>query len=99
MEEAKTKGDLHGVETGLLLCEPFILLQVPGELASSYESHDEEDSHVSLKDVSHPDEEWVVRLRENVLLKNRRLNELLLQQLVFAQGLHRVHVARIGVLD
>ena len=74
MEVTNRKCHLGSVESGPFLGESGGISKVHEQLSSSDESHHEEDLLLSLEDVVHTDEEWMVCLHHNVLLKLCALN-------------------------
>jgi hypothetical protein len=68
---AQGHGDLNSIETGALLREASNLAEVHEEFTTTDESHNEENLLFGLEDVAHADEEGVVGLQQNVLLKTR----------------------------
>ena len=78
MQVAEGHGDLDGVEAGSVLREASDLAQVHEKLATSDESHDEENLLLSLEHVAHSDEEWVIRLQKDIFLQSGRLDLIVL---------------------
>ena len=88
------EGECHGerVELRSLLLELPVLAQVHEELATSDELHDKVELGVGLEHVLHADEEGVVRLLQDLLLEHRRLDLVVVEDHVLAQGLHGVDI-------
>jgi len=60
---AQSHGDLNGIEAGTRLMEASDLAQMHEELATTDESHHEENLLLCLEDVAHTNEERVIGLQ------------------------------------
>ena len=92
-------GNLNRIKTRSLFRESCNLSQVREQLTTSHKSHDEEHFLLRLEDVIHTDQEGVISLHENVLLEFRRLNLVILNDYILAEGLHGVGIVRSTLLD
>jgi hypothetical protein len=93
VQVANGDGDLCRVESRTRLVKARHVAQVHEELAAADKAHHEEDLLVRLEHVLHADQEGVVRLEQDVLLKLGALNLVVVDDHVFAQRLHRVVLA------
>lgn len=96
---AESHGDLDGVETSSVLREPGNLTQMHEKLTSSDESHDKENLLVSLEDVAHANQEWMVSLEQDIFLQSSRLHLVILNDHVFSERLHGINIVRSPLLN
>ena len=68
------------------------------ELSAPHKFHYEEDFLVCLEDVLHANQEGVVRLLQDVLLEQSRLNLVVVKNDVFPQRLHGVDATSVRLL-
>ena len=87
MKVADRDGHLGSIEDDSRLLEPPLALEYLVELSSSNEGHHEVEPEVVLEEVLHTDEERVVALEHDVLLQNRVLHLVVLDQDVLPNGL------------
>ena len=99
MQVTKSHRYLNCIETSSLFRETCNLAKMSEKFTTSYESHDEENLLLSLEDVIHSNQEGVISLHKNVLLKFRRLNLVILDDYILAEGLHGVGIVSSTLLD
>lgn len=94
----KSEGYLSCKEFGLVLGEHAHLNQVAEQLTSLDKLHEEVDTELVLEDVFHVDEERMVNLTQDILLKLNVLHLLVLQNDVLSDAFHGVELASCCVL-
>ena len=95
---AESHGNLDCVETRPFFWESCDLAQVGEKFTTSDESHYEEHFLFRLENVVHAHQKWVISLHKNVLLQLCRLNLVVLDDNILAQGFHGVGIVCASLL-
>ena len=95
---AQGHGYLDGVETSPILWESCHLAKMHEQLATTNESHHEKDFSFGLEDVTHTNEEGMVRLKQDVFLKPCWLDLIILNDNILSQWLHRIDLLWASLL-
>ena len=99
MEVTEGHSNCHRVELGLLLRELLGSSKVHEELTAPDELHHEENLLVSLENIFHADQEWVVSLHEDILFQKCGLDLVIIEDDVLSQRLHGIYSLILNFLD
>ena len=99
MEVANSKGYLHSVKLSSFFGEASCVSQMHEELTTSHEAHDEEDLRLCLEHVVHANEERMIGLHENLLLKLGAFDLIVVEDDIFSKGFHGINLLGILLLD
>ena len=91
MEVAKRKNNLCCDKLYGRLVEPLHFVQVVVYVATWYIFEEEVNAQVVLEHILHLVDEWVISLKQNLLLNLNILNLILLQNDILIQPLHRIY--------
>mmetsp|Transcript_94264 Transcript_94264/g.129853 ORF Transcript_94264/g.129853 Transcript_94264/m.129853 type:complete len:307 (-) Transcript_94264:476-1396(-) len=98
MQVTECDGNLDGVETSSLFGESACRTQVSKELTTSDKSHNKEDLLISLEHVVHTNEERMIGLQKNILLKLCALNLVIIDNNILSKTLHGINFTRLVFL-
>lgn len=90
VQVSKSQCDLHGKEFSLVFRELANSSQVPKELTTFDEFHEEENTEFVLENILHVYKEGVINGVENIFFELNVIHLLVLNNDVFSNGLHGV---------
>jgi len=99
MEISYGNCNLSTIRFSSLLFKSCHVSKVHEQFSSSYKSHDKEYFLISLENVMHANKEWVISLKQDVLLKFCTFNLIIVDDHVFSQRFHCVVVSIIFLFD
>ena len=92
-----TNGDdnLSSIELDLGLRESLVLLKDLVQLSSIDEWHDKVQSRLRLEKIIHTAQEWMVSLKQNVLLEGHACHLVILDQHILSDGLDGIFLLSV----
>ena len=96
MKLSNTNDDLCSIEFDYVFAESLLLLEDFVKLSSIDEWHDKVESCFGLEQIFHSAQEGMICFKQNVFLKGRRLDLVVLNEHIFANGLDGVLFACLG---
>lgn len=92
MQVTDSNSNLSTIKLGSLLVKSGNISEVHEELSSSDESHDEEDLLVGLENILHSNKERVISLKQNILLKFRAFDLIIIYNHILSKTFHGIVV-------
>lgn len=92
MELTNCQYDLSSVELHDIFRESFLSLKDFIKLATSDEGHHEVKTGLTLEEVVHANEEWMIGFEHNIFLEHGGLHLVVFNQNVFSDGFDRVQL-------
>ena len=98
VEMSNSHGNLDSVEFSAIFCETLGVSKVHEKLTTSDEPHHKENLLVRHENVAHSHKEWMISLEQNIFLKLRWLNLVVIDDYVLAKRFHSVNLASVFLL-
>lgn len=98
MEVPQSHGNLCDKEACLIFAEPFHFDKMSEQFTALDELHDEINAEVILEDVLHVNDERVINLKKDVLLKLNVFELLILYNYILSDALHGKYLLVLLIL-